>query len=221
MLKWSKNINPKKIAATVALGTASLCAAAQSDWHLKKDEDGIKVFTANADNSDFKCIKVECTVKATQSQLVALLTDINRQPDWVYGSKSAEVLKSIKPNEFIFHSQVDVPWPCADRDYIAHITINQTSPQELIIDSHSEPDLIPAKDGIVRVKKSAAHWDVTKVGSDFLKIVYTVSFDPAGSVPAWLTNMFVTKGPFLTFQKLKDKVGTSEYHNAHYDFIKE
>jgi len=203
-----------------------LCATgwqsyAQTDWRLKKDEDGIKVFTADTDNSDFKCIKVECIVKATQSQLVALLTDIARQPDWVYGSRSAEVVKAIKSNEFIFHSEVEVPWPCADRDYIAHIVINQPSLQLLTIDSYSEPDMLPVKDGIVRVKKSAAHWDVTREGSDLLRIVYTVSFDPAGSVPAWLTNMFVTKGPFLTFQKLKDKVGMSAYQNAHYDFIKE
>ncbi len=216
-----KHMVPWRIASTLMLCAPGFASSAQPDWHLKKDEEGIKVFTADTDNSDFKCIKVECTVKATQSQLVALLTDIARQPDWVYGSKSAEVLKTINANEFIFHSEVDVPWPCADRDYIAHITINQPSPQLLTIDSYSEPDMLPLKDGVVRVKKSAAHWDVTKEDNDLLKIVYTVSFDPAGSVPAWLTNMFVTKGPLVTFQKLKDKVGLAAYQNAHYDFIKE
>ena len=210
-----------KTGITLALSAVYINAAAQTDWQLKKDEDGIKVFTGTDDSSSFKCIKVECTVKASRSQLVALLMDINKQPEWVYGSKSAEVLRTIKPNEFIFHSEVDVPWPCSDRDYIAHITINQESPQLLTIDSHSEPDLMPAKDGIVRVRKSRAHWDVTTVEKDLLKIVYTVSFDPAGSVPSWLTNMFVTKGPLQTFQKLKENVGLSTYQNAHYDFIKE
>ncbi len=194
---------------------------AQTEWQLKKDEDGIQVFTASTDSSAFKCIKVECTVKASPSQLVALLMDINKQHEWVYGSKSAEVIKVIKPNEFIFHSEVDVPWPYTDRDYIAHITVNQTSPEHLTIDSHSEPDMLPVKDGIVRVRKSSAHWDVTSLGKDLIKIVYTVSFDPAGSVPAWLTNMFVTKGPFQTFQKLKNNVGQPAYRNVHYDFIKE
>ncbi len=218
-----KHMIPLKITVAILLCGLSwnISAQTQADWHLKRDEDGIKVFTADDNNSDFKCIKVECTVKATQSQLIALLMDINRQPDWVYGSKSAEVVKAIKANEFIFHSEVDVPWPCADRDYVAHITINQPSPQLLTIDSHSEPDMVPAKDGIVRVKKSAAHWDVTPLSKDLLKIVYIVSFDPSGSVPAWLTNLFVTKGPFLTFQKLKENVGLSAYQNAHFDFIKE
>ena len=218
------NSNPH-IAQTI--GTTLLCCIisiityAQPDWQLKRDEDGIKVFTANTESSDFKCIKVECTVNASATQLIALLLDINKQHEWVYGSKSAEVVKVISPGDFIFHSEVNVPWPCNDRDYIAHITVNQPSTELITIDSHSEPDLLPVKDGIVRVRKSSAHWDVTHLTKDILKIVYTVSFDPSGSVPAWLTNLFVTKGPFQTFQKLKENVSQPAYRNVHYDFIKE
>ena len=221
MLNSNKHIIIYTIALPLLLSFICFGANAQTDWHLKKDEDGIKVFTANTDNSDFKTIKVECTVKATPSQVVALLMDIDRQHEWVYNSKSGTLLKMVKPNEFIFYSQVDVPWPCADRDYIAHITVNQPSPELITIDSHSEPDMMPAKEGKVRVRKSWAHWDVTALSKDLLKIVYTVSFDPAGSVPAWLTNMFVTKGPFQTFQNLRDKVSLPAYKNAHFDFIKD
>ena len=221
MLKRDRYIVIVKAIHTALLCCSCVTLSAQTDWHLKKDEDGIKVFTADSDSSDFKCIKVECTVKATPSQLVALLVDINKQPDWVYGSKSAKMVKAIKGNEFIFHSEVDVPWPCSDRDYIAHITISQPTPQLLTIDSRSEPNLLPAKDGIVRVKKSMAHWDVTTIDKNLLKIVYTVTFDPAGAIPAWLTNMFVTKGPFLTFQKMKNEVNGAAYQNAHFDFIKD
>ena len=217
----TRNMVLLKGAFALLLLVASMPSKAQDEWNLKRDEDGIRVFTRDDDSSSFKNIKVECTVRATPSQLVALLLDMNKQPEWVYGSKSAELLKAIKANEFIFHSEVEVPWPCSDRDYIAHITINQAAPDLITIDSRSEPDLLPAKSGVVRVKKSRAHWDVKTVEKNLLKIVYTVSFDPSGAVPAWLTNMFVTKGPFLTFQKLKENVGLSTYQHAHYDFIRE
>ena len=210
----------RKIIGSVLLSATCLSASAQADWRLKRDEDGIKVFTSDNDHSDFKCIKVECTVEATPTQLVALLLDIDRQHEWVYGSKSAQMVKKNSPNDFVFYSQVSVPWPCADRDYVAHITVNQPSPQLITIDSHSEPGLAPEKDRVVRVKKSSAHWDVVPVGSGLLKIIYTVSFDPAGSVPAWLTNMFVTKGPFQTFQKLRERV-KGAYGDSHFDFIKD
>jgi len=220
MLNKNDHILQRMAALTLLLSFMSCCACAQ-DWHLKKDEDGIKVFTANATNSDFKTIKVECTVSARPSQVVALLMDIQRQHEWVYNSKSAELVKVLGANEFIFYSQVSVPWPCADRDYIAHITVTQPSPELITIDSRSEPDMLPVKSGKVRVRKSMAHWAMTSLGKDLIKIVYTVSFDPAGTVPAWLTNMFVTKGPFQTFQQLRDRVKLPVYKDAHFDFIKE
>ncbi len=192
---------------------------AQVNWQLKKDEDGVKVYTSSTENSNFKSIKVECTVRATQAQLVAFLLDIPKQHEWVYGTKSSQVIKTIKPSELIFYSEVSVPWPGTNRDYVAHFTINQVSPQLLTIDSHAEPDMIPVKEGLVRVQKSIAHWEATPVpGGQHL--VYTLQFDPGGSVPAWLINMFITKGPLQTFQALKEKVMLPEYQNAHFDFIK-
>ena len=110
---------------------------AQSVWELKKDVDGIKVFTTNTPNSNFKSIKVECTVKAKASQLVAFLMDLSAQHDWVYNNKSTSLIKKLGSNEMIFYSEVSVPWPCTNRDYISHITINQPNPQLVTIRSRT------------------------------------------------------------------------------------
>jgi len=209
----------RQIIMILFLSLAGTAASAQFNWQLRKDEDGVKVYTSSTANSNFNSIKVECTVKATQSQLIAFLLDISRQHEWVYNTKSSHLLKTIRPNELIFYSEVSVPWPCTNRDYIAHFTINQVSQQLLTIDSHAEPGLLPAKPGLVRVQKSVAHWEVTTTAGGLL-IVYTLQFDPGGSVPAWLTNLFVTKGPLQTFRKLKEEVSLPEYQNAHFDFIK-
>jgi len=211
----------RKTISILLFSLLSQGASAQHDWELKKDDDGIKVFTSNIPGSCFKAIKVECSIKATQSQLVAYLLDINRQHDWVYGNKSSTLIKKVAPNEEIFYSEVSVPWPCTNRDYIAHFTINQVSPQLMTIDSRAEPDLLPLKEGRVRVKSSVAHWEVSTINNDLLNIVYTVQFDPGGAVPAWLTNMFVTKGPWGTFQKLREGVCKCASQYAHVDFIKE
>jgi len=210
-----------KIMIAILFSLASTVLIAQTDWHLKRDENGIKVFTGDTPNSDFKSIKVECTVNTRLSQFVAFLLDISKQPDWVYGSKSTQLIKKIAPNEFIFYSEVSLPWPCNNRDYVAHFVINQVSPQLLTIDSHAEPDLLHEKDGIVRVKHSVAHWDVTTVNANQLQIVYTVQFDPGGAIPAWLTNMFVTKGPYETFDKLRKGVNDPAYQHTSIAFIKE
>jgi hypothetical protein len=209
-----------KTIIVLMLSLLSLQSYAGQDWKLKRDEDGIKVYTAATPNSAFKSIKVECTINSTPAQLIAFLLDIDKQQNWVYNSKNIRLLKKLAPNEYIFYSEVSVPWPCTNRDYIAHFVIRQVSPQLITLDSHAEPNYIPENDGIVRVKHSEAHWEVTTLDKDHLKMVYTVQFDPAGAIPAWLTNLFVTKGPYETFENLRRGVNDPAYKNAHIDFIK-
>jgi hypothetical protein len=38
--------------------------------------------------------------------------------------------------------------------------------------------------------------------SNSISIVYILEADPGGSVPAWMVNMFIDKGPFESFKKL-------------------
>jgi hypothetical protein len=215
------NIVLYSIALTAILATAGSTSAHAQDWKQKRDEDGIKVSTATTEGSNVKAIKVECNIDARPAQLVAFLMDVNRQGYWVYGNKKAELLKRPAPNEMIFYAEVNVPWPCTNRDYISHIVVQQKSPTLIVIDAKSEPDDLPKKDGLVRVQKSLAHWELTSVGKDQVHVNYFVQFDPGGSVPAWLTNLFLTKGPFETFEKLRKGVKEPEFQNAHLPYIKE
>jgi hypothetical protein len=196
-------------------------ASYAQDWQLKKDEDGIKVYTGRTPNSNFKSVKVECTVNAHLAQLIAFLLDVDKQHDWVYSNKTSRLVRKVSPAELIFYSEVSVPWPASNRDYISHINISQQTPTMTTIDAHTEPDLLPEVPGKVRVKSSHAHWEITTLSKFQQQIVYTVQFDPAGALPAWLVNMFVTRGPLETFQKLKKYVANPEYENASLDFIKE
>jgi hypothetical protein len=211
----------RQIAIILMLFMASTGLNAQTEWKLRKEEDGIRVFTGTVFNSCFKAVRAEFVVKATLSQLVTFLLDIGKQPEWIYNDKFSKLLKRVSENEFIFYSEIAVPWPCTDRDYIAHIVIRQPSPRLMTIDSRAEPDFLPVKPDKIRVQQSNTHWDIMPVGNGQLKIVYTVQLDPGGSVPAWLTNLFVAKGPLQTFQKMRTAVTGAAYKNVRYSFIKE
>lgn len=220
-----RQIHFKQLTITPALW-AILCvftthATAQVKWQLKKDEDGIRVYTGSAQRCDFKSIKVECTVNATLSQMVVFLLDVDKQKEWVYSNKSTRIIKKIAPNEIIYHAEIEAPWPCTNRDYVSHITISQHIPHSLTIEAKTVSGIVPETPGIVRVKSSQALWEITSINKGLQKIVYTVQFDPSGALPAWLVNMFVTKGPLITFQNLKECINRPEYKNAHVDFIKD
>jgi len=186
-------------------------ACSQVVWKLRKEEDGIRLYTASTDTSQFKLLKVELEVEATTAQVLAFLKDVEQQPNWIYGVRQAHMLKLTPPDEFIYYSQVDLPWPCSDRDYVAHLRVSHPGAGLTILDSHAEPDYLPLKKGLVRVQNSIAHWEIRSLQPQRQAITYTLSFNPGGLIPAWLINMFLTKGPSSTFSKFRDALSRPQY----------
>src|ERR1700735_3327173 len=80
--------------------------AAQKNWELKKDQDGIRVFSRPTDNSRFNDLKVEMTLSAKLSSLAALILDIDNYPNWSFNTEKSYVLKKISPSELYFYSLI-------------------------------------------------------------------------------------------------------------------
>jgi hypothetical protein len=192
-------------------------AQAQNNWMLSTEHDGIKVFTRTTTNSRIKAVKVVCTMPASASQLLAAVLDIQTCDEWVYHSKQNIMVKQISPLELIYYSQVDVPWPAENRDYVVHIETEQ-DPQTKVITVNSPciPGYIAEKDHIVRISHSVGKWTITPLGKNLISAEYMLEVDPGGSIPAWLINLFATKGPLETFRKLKVHVQKDVYKKAHF-----
>lgn len=197
----------KRIFLFFCVNVMALAGFCQYTWKLEKDKDGIKVYSAAAVNSSFRTIKVECLIPGTYEKLVAVLNDIPRYSTWIYHSKNARLLKQNSPHDFIYHTVTEMPWPFSNRDAVIHIQVNtQNLPAMLTITGTGESGYFPKTGGMVRVEKYFAHWKVTMPSPQTLAIVYQVEVDPGGSIPAWIANMFVDKGPYETFSNLARKM---------------
>ncbi len=204
----------------ILLGFFSLPGRSQDDWKLKTDKDGINIFTRTFPDSKFKAIKVEVELDATLSQMVAVVLDVNTGAQWVYSTKSSVLLKQVSPSELYYYSEVSIPWPAANRDFIAELRAVQDSHSRVVtIYGPVFPDYLPVKKDIVRVRRSEGKWIISPLAKGRIKVEYTLRVDPGGDLPAWLVNLFVTKGPFESFKKLKEQLRKPEYVNAKLPFI--
>ena len=183
----------------------ALTGNTQYNWKLSKNNDGIKVYESTTANSNFKSIKVECVLQGTYDKLITLLNDVSRHKEWVYNSKTSYILKRNSPYDFYYYTETHIPWPMSNRDLVAHLTMTRDSLDRFLkINATGVPDYIPEKSGKVRVPRSVINWYVTEPSPTTISIVYTLEADPGGSVPAWLANMFVDKGPYESFKKLSE-----------------
>ncbi len=201
----------------IALG---LHTASAQNWKLSTEKDGIKVYTSMMTDSKIKAIKVECDINATPAQLVALVMDVNTAPDWVYHVKSAKLVKQLSPAELYYYSEVSLPWPAQNRDFVAHLIVSQDQDTKVVtIDGPAVPGLVPIKKGIVRIDNSIGKWIITPTGSNQVHVEYSIHVDPGGSLPAWLVNMFATDAPLQIFRNLKTQLQKQVYKNTTLAFV--
>ena len=192
----------------------------QNAWKLSTEKEGIKIYTSEFPDSKVKAIKVECEVNATESQIVALLMDVNTSAEWVYRTKVSVLLKQVSPSELYYYSEVNMPWPTANRDFVAHLIVSQNPITKVVyIDGPAVPGMVPEKKGIVRISNSVGKWSITPWGYDHLKVEYTLHVEPGGSIPAWMVNMFATEGPLKIFKEIKVQLEKPVYKNAVLPFI--
>jgi START domain-containing protein len=179
------------------------------DWTLKKDKGGIKIFSRHSDISKFNDIRVEMDLPGTIAQLSSILIDVEKYPEWAYSTKSCELIKKISANEIIYYSEIWVPWPASNRDFYADckITLDSAS-RTLHVASVGLKNYQPEKKDIARIPMSKGIWNVSTLTDKMMHLQYTLQVDPGGSLPAWLLNMFATRGPLETFENLQKKMET-------------
>ena len=205
----------------LAAFSVSSFARAQTGWELKKDQDGIKVYSRATDDSRFNELKVEMTLTATLSSLAALILDIDNYHSWSFNTEKAYVLKTAGPGDLYFYTLIHSPWPASDRDLPVHLQITQDAgTRSLAVLSTCLPDLIPPKKDIVRVPLSVEKWTVSPLADGRIHIDYQLKLDPGAGAPAWLINLFAVKGPFETFSHLRQQIQRPLYRDAVLPFIK-
>jgi hypothetical protein len=194
-----------RILFSIFLCSAIFFALGQTNWKLTKDKGGIRIFQRDIKNSNFKSIRVECTLQGNFDRLIAIINNVSDYKDWVYNNKMTSLLKRIGPYEFYYYTEAYLPWPLDNRDAVMHTTITRDSLNRFIkINSTAVPNYAAQKSGKVRIKKSNINWYVTRPSSNTIQIIYTFETDPGGNVPVWLVNSFADKGPYESFKKLAE-----------------
>lgn len=194
----------------------------QEKWHLKKNEQGISVYTRHIEGSRLKELKSDFQVKSSLSSIVSLLCDFDAYPEWVYRCEKSYAIKKISNFEYVQYQTVKAPWPAEDRDIVMHKKLTQDPVTKVIIQRvNGMPDYIPKDGDHVRVSLFKAVWVITPLKNGMVNLEYQLLVDPGGNIPTWMVNLAVVDGPFDSEVKMKELLMTEKYQKAKLTFIKE
>ena len=179
-----------------------------TSWQLVKEGKGIQVYTASAGSSGRKYIKATATLTGSLSRVQAVFRDIARQKTWVYGTKHAYLIQKTDDNHLLYYNETALPWPASNRDAAIRMTLAEDPARRMLaITQEGEPKAVPPHKGIVRVTHLNGNWTFREDGKGQLQVTYYLDIDPGGSLPNWIVNLFVAKGPYETLIQLRDLVG--------------
>lgn len=197
-------------------------ACTQSEWSLFKEEDGIKVFFREAENSNIKEVKIQTRFQAHLSSMVALIGDVKNYRAWMDHCKVVKKLESSSPTDYVYYNLANFPWPLLDREYVMKSQMTQ-DPENLTvhIKSVAVPDFIPRNKGYIRVPETLSAWTIQPIENGFLELEYYLKSDPGGALPAWLVNIALKTQPFKTMQKLRELAQSEAYSNMQLGYIQE
>jgi hypothetical protein len=175
---------------------------AQSSWELKRNKQGIKVFTRTSPNSQLDEFKGIAVVHASVEDILELLSRVPEMVDWVPDCTSAELLYTNNTKQ-IHYATYSAPWPVSHRDsYIEYHYVESKDANRKVI-FKAVPDYGPEKSPFVRVPEMAGFWFLKYISDTKTEVTYQVRADAGGSVPAWLTNAAAVDTPYNTLNGLK------------------
>lgn len=193
------------IFATLFVLFAVFYGHSQKKTNLALDKEGIKIYLTKLDTTPFKEYRAIMTVKANIDTVAKQILDIKSLQKWNFKTRKSELIRKVSDTSWIFYMNHHLGWPVQDRDHVSRVTLIKKDKEQTITILPAN-NVLKEKQGIVRLTNFKGFWYLKKISENQTLVVQQIYGNPGGSVPAFMVNMVVTKGPFESFKELRKRV---------------
>lgn len=212
---------PKCFLPILFAGFAITNLFGQGEWRLAAETDGIRVFVKKAAASDIQMLRVTCELNARIDQVVALLLDAPAVCKWIPHTKTCRYLQKISPTESIYYTEVNMPWPLSNRDFVTHLRLYQDATgHEITIKTPAVPGRLDPVPGNVRIENAGSEWMLTRQDNGTTRLVYNLFVDPGLHFPAAIVNYFSRQAAVEAVKNMRRLVQQPPYRDAALSFIR-
>ncbi len=187
---------------------------AEEPWTLAKEAEGIKVFTRSVPGSAANEFKGIADIDAPIEVIVEVFKDIPSFTQWYGFCKEIKLLKHDTENHRVMYFVLKTMGPVKDRDLVmeAFDKFDRQAGKNTIAIKALKEELVPIQDKYVRMTDLNATYSMDRIDQDKTHVVYTVKADPAGYIPAFISNIIQKDQPFLTLKGLREMVKKDVYY---------
>lgn len=187
----------------------------QLNWKKVKDRNGIQVYRAHTEASQFITFKSVSRVEIDNIQsFVGLFLDGSAYPKWVHMLTSAELLPTQNPHRYELYVETRLPWPVSNRFTKVDVFLLQEDDYSIRFELR-EP-LVPAKarKGFILAPVTSGFYELKTIPeTNEVELVAEIFTDPGGYIPAFLVNLITDDMSYHTARKLRSILKTDKYQN--------
>lgn len=174
------------------------------EWSLKKNKNGIKVYTRKLEAKKLLEYKAIILVKASPEEVLHTIIDGNNLWKWNYKTSKSKTIKKISDDEYVIWMKNDFNWPVKNRDHVSRLKVSTFGKGSYKITVTSENSkMVAAKKGMIRINDFKGHWLIIPKGI-YTEITQQMYGDPKGRLPSWLINSVLTAAPYYSLCNLKE-----------------
>lgn len=213
----------RSVFAILLLASSYLWAAENEAWELRRDREGIQVFTRSVAGSPYDAVRTVTRMDAVRlSSLVALIEDAAACADWADRCAEAYLYERISETESLVYTHNDMPFPVKDRDVLARVSWTQ-HPDTLAVEMKSvaTQGRMDEVRGRLRLTEAMASWNFLPQADGSVLVSNEAHINPGSALPGWITNILLVDAPFETMKSFVSEVRKPKYAQAELSFIRE
>ncbi len=155
--------------------------------------------------SGFDALIITFEIKSDVETFKEVISDVSNYHTWVYNCLESKPMSRKDKTKRYYISKIDFPSPMKDRIFAAESTQYYDEFGKFISISRSITEEIDHGD-FEPFDDINAKWQVQKIANGKLSVEYYVSSQPGGSIPSYVYNLGVEKGPVNSVKSLIKRV---------------
>lgn len=175
----------------------------QAKWQTYLNENDFLIEYQKLEHSKFTEINASITIGGNIDDFFTILTDPKLAPKWLDKVISSELLTTLDDGSAVVLTLFESFGPVQAREMLVKSKVIDKTDNSLQINITGYNEYLPKNKNKIRVKKVKVIWQAHKLDNNNIKVSYRGSFDPAGSLPAWLSNEFALHSLENSFKKLR------------------
>lgn len=196
-------------------------AQSGAGWEKVNEEDGVTVFRQDVAERDLPTFRGQATFNANIYVILAILSDVERHPEWQHACKHARILKKYDEFHYLYYNRINSPWPVTDRDVVLDTRVHIKPERHTVVITlnRTTSSLMPEVEDVVRMPRLKGAFRLKALDAERTFVQYDVDADPGGALPDFVVKMASEDIPLNTLRNLRARATSPGMSGQYKAFI--